>query len=194
MYPRDMAYRAHGPKLITIEEFEQLDEPGYRVELSHGLLVREPLAGHTHGRIASRIDYRLRRFVEEKGLGEVYGAETGFVLSREARTVRGPDVAFVSRERMPLDLSDRGYFPAAPDLAVEVVSPSNTAAQLQAKVLDYLRAGVRIVWVVYPETLTVAEHTSLAQFRFLGSGEELDGGALLPGLRLPVDDVFGVKR
>jgi Uma2 family endonuclease len=188
-----MAYRAQPTRQLSIEEFERLDEPGYRIELSNGRLVREPLAGHTHGRIASRIDFLLRQFVQQGDLGEVYGAETGFVLNREARIVRGPDVAFVSRERILPDLPEHGYFPGPPDLAVEVVSPTNTASLLQAKILDYLRAGVRLVWVVYPETRTISEHSSLAQSRFLGAGDELDGGSLLPGLRVPIDEVFRTR-
>ena len=188
-----MAYRAQPTRLLSIEEFEQLDEPGYRLELSNGRLVREPLAGHTHGRIASRIDFLLRQFVQENDLGEVYGAETGFVLNKETRIVRGPSVAFVSRERILPDLPEHGYFPGPPDLAVEIVSPTNTASLLQAKVLDYLRAGVRLVWVVYPETRTVAEHTPLAQSRFLGNGDELDGRSVLPGLRVRIAEVFRTR-
>jgi Uma2 family endonuclease len=184
-----MAYRARPPRPITIEKFEQIDEPGFRVELSNGMLVREPIAGHTHGRLAARIGYYLSAFVMRSGIGEVFGAETGFILA--SKTVRGPDAAFVANSRIPADLSPKGYFPLPPDFAVEVVSPSNTAAEVQAKIVDYLQSGVKAVWVVYPGTRTVAVHLSLAEAKFYRDGDVLTGEAAVPGFELPVTDIFG---
>ena len=185
-----MPYRARtGGDRLTIEEFERLPDEECRLELVRGVVVREPPAGFEHGRRASRIDYHLRRYVEEHGLGEVCGAETGFILSTDPPTVRAPDAAFVAAARIPPG-GVQGYFPGAPDLAAEVVSPSNSASEIQAKVFDYLDAGARLVWVVYPETRTVAVHRTRAEARFLTEADELDGGDVLPGFRLAVARLF----
>lgn len=185
-----MAYRARaGGDRLTIEEFQRLPDEDCRTELVRGVVVREPPAGFEHGRHASRIGYHLRRYVEEHPVGEVCGAETGFILSTDPPTVRAPDAAFVAAARIPPG-GVQGFFPGAPDLAVEVVSPSNSASDIQAKVFDYLDAGARLVWVVYPETRTVAVHRTRAEARFLTDADALDGGDALPGFRLEVARLF----
>lgn len=185
-----MAYRAQASgDRLTIEEFERLPGEECRRELVRGIVVREPPAGFDHGRRASRIDHHLRRYVEEHGLGEVCGVETGFILSTDPPTVRAPDAAFVAAERIPPG-GVKGFFPGPPDLAVEIVSPSDTASDIQAKVFDYLDAGARLVWVVYPETRMVAVQRTRAEARFLTGADALDGGDLLPGFRLEVARLF----
>lgn len=184
----ERARSAEGP--LTIEEFERLPDEESRMDLVRGVVVREPPAGFEHGRMDVRIAYQLHGFVEEHGLGMVVGAETGFVLQRDPPTVRAPDAAFVAEARIPSERVE-GYFPGPPDLAVEVVSPSNRAGEIQDKVEDYLSAGTRLVWVIYPERRTVAVHASLAEARFLRDGDVLDGGDVLPGLRLEVGELFG---
>lgn len=176
--------------LVTVEEFERFPEEQGRSELVRGRIVREPPAGFGHGDLASRIDYRLRRIVEERALGKVVTAETGFVLSEDPPTVRVPDVAFVTAERVP---SERltGFAPFAPDLAVEIMSPSNTVSEIQEKVLEYLDAGTRLVWVVDPATDTITVWHSRGDIRLLGREDELQGGDVLPGFRLSVAEVFG---
>lgn len=185
-----MAYpaRAAGERL-TIEEFERLPDEDCRMELVRGIVVREPPAGFEHGRRHAHIVYLLRRYVEAHPVGEVCGAETGFILSTDPPTVRAPDAAFVAAARIPPG-GVQGFFPGAPDLAVEVVPPSNSASDIQAKVFDYLDAGARLVWVVYPETRTVAVHRTRAEARFLTDADALYGGDVLPGFRLEVARLF----
>ena len=136
--------------LMTADELLRLNLPDKRTELVRGVLVvREP-AGGRHGRVAMEIARHLANHVRANRLGEVYAAETGFTLFRDPDTVRAPDVAFVSTERL-LDPEPTGYFVIAPDLAVEVLSPGDRPGEVLAKIADWLNAGTRLVWVVDPE-------------------------------------------
>ena len=173
---------------MTIEEFERLPDEASRLELVRGHVAREPLAGFEHGGIAAQIATCLYCFVRQHGLGKVVGGEPGFVLFDDPPTVRAPDVAFVGRDRLPKD--PRGFARLAPDLAVEIVSPSNTHSEIQDKVFDYLDAGTRFVWVVEPRRRTVTVYRSRNDIRILTSDEEIDGGEVLPGFRTPVSEFF----
>ncbi len=187
---------AHGPPssdasegLLTIEEFERLPDDGWRCELVRGRVVQEPPAGFEHGRLAMRIGLLLGRFVEENNLGEVLASETGFVLVEEPPTVRAPDAAFVAKGRVPFPAAP-GFGRLAPDLAVEVVSPSNTLAEIHSKVMDYLDAGSRRVWVADPMTRTVTVYCSRKDIRLLSGDDELDGEDVLPGFRVRLGEIF----
>jgi len=175
---------------LSIEEFGRLPERDWRTELVRGRLVREPLAGYEHGLLANRIAFPLTAFVRGHRLGDVVTAETGFVLSEDPPTVRGPDVAFVAAGRVPRGGPPAGFARFAPDLAVEVVSPSSTLSEVQDKALDDLEAGTRLVWVVEPRARRVMIYRSRSDIRVLGEGEQLDGGGVLPGFRLPVREIF----
>ena len=178
--------------LLTIEEFERLPDYDTRIELVRGRVVREPAAGYEHGRLANRILYLLTRFIEEHGLGEVLASETGFVLSEDPPTVRGPDAAFVAEGRVASP-APPGFGRLAADLAVEVVSPSNTVAEIQAKVTDYLDAGSGLVWVFDPGTRSVTVYRSREEIRILVGDDELDGEDVLPGFRLGLSEIFGSR-
>lgn len=184
------------PPALSIEAYERLpQDDGYRDELVRGRLVREPRPGTEHAWLETRIAYALHEFVERRRLGVVL-TEAGYILSVDPPTVRGPDVSFVARDRIPPEGFSKGFWRLAPDLAVEVVSPSNSAAEIQEKVLEYLEAGTRIVWVVQPRTRTVAVHRSRTALddpgagQVLGEGDGLDGDDVLPGFRLEVGDLF----
>lgn len=176
---------------VTIEEFARMpEEDAYRVELVRGRLVREPRPAPLHGRVLSRLDRRLGAHVDEAGLGDVL-VDVGFVLSDVEQTVRGPDLAFVSRDRLSDDAYDeQGFWRFPPDLAVEVVSPSNSASEIQQKVLEYLDAGTRLVWVVYPRGRRVTVHHPGGEARVLGADDELDGADVVPGFRVRVSELF----
>jgi Uma2 family endonuclease len=118
----------------------------------------------------------------------VVTAETGFVLFDEPPTVRAPDVAFVVQNRLAFD-PDR-FAPLAPDLAVEIVSPSNTLSEIHAKVTDYLEFGTRLVWVVEPRTRSVTIYRSREEIRLLAGDEEIDGEDVLPGFRTSLPEFF----
>ena len=159
------------------------------MELVRGRVVREPPAGFDHSEIAVNVAALLRALVREAGAGSVVGADCGFVLFDEPPTVRSPDAAFVREERLGFDR--KRYAPFAPDLAVEVVSPSNTMSEIHEKVLDYLAAGTGLIWVVDPGPRTVTTYRSRDAIRLLSEEDEIDGGDVLPGFRVKVSDLFG---
>lgn len=176
---------------MALDEFVALpEEDAYRLELFRGSLVREPAPGMRHGHLALRIAVLLRNAAEEDGRGLVL-ADTGFVLNEEPPTVRVPDVAFVSKERLPEGGIPEGFGDGAPDLAVEVVSPSNSASDLQQKALDYLDAGGRIVWLVDPAKETATVLRSRSDIAILQGNDALEGGDVIPGLRIPLTELFG---
>lgn len=184
----DATSRIADPGPVTIEEFERLADEPSRLELVRGHIVREPPAGFEHGGIAALIATCLTNHVRQHGLGMVVTDEPGFVLFDEPPTVRSPDVAFVARDRLPAD--PRGFAHLAPDLAVEIVSPSNTLGEIQNKVFDYLDAGTRLVWVVEPRGRTVTVYRSRDLIRILTPSQEIDGGEVVPGFRIEVSEFF----
>ncbi|MCC6314275.1 MAG: Uma2 family endonuclease, partial [Thermomicrobiales bacterium] len=123
-------------------------------------------------------------------LGRVYGADSGFVLFPDQETVRSPDAAFVSYEQFPSDERPRGFLRLAPDLAVEVLSPSDRIADALAKIAMHLDAGVRLVWLIDPARRSVTAFTPDAPPTVLPPGATLDGGEVLPGFAVPVADLF----
>ena len=140
--------------LVTVEDLLRRRFPNKRVELVDGrLIVCEP-AGFRHGRVAARLAHILMAHVDANDLGIVCAAETGFVLRRGPDTVRAPDVAFISKQRLP-EPEPVSFAEFAPDLAVEVLSPDDRPGEVLAKVADWLRSGSRLVWVVDPARQTV---------------------------------------
>jgi len=128
-------------------------------------------------------------FVEPRALGEVLGAGTGFLIASDPDTVRAPDAAFIHADRVSSGLPE-GFFPGAPDLAVEVLSPDDRASEVLAKVEDWLSAGCRAVWVADPKTRTLTIYRSSGSAAILKTTDSLTGGDLLPGLELPVANIF----
>ena len=175
---------------MTANDFTALRDDGYRHELVAGLLVSEPLPAHRHDRVRRRVERLLEAFVEPRKLGEVFG-EAGYLLASDPDTVRGPDVSFVAASRL-VDFDDTSFFPGAPDLAVEILSPSNRPSEMYAKVADYLAAGARLVWVLDPEHRAVTEYRTLLAPRRLGPSEWLNGGDVLPGFTIEVRALFEV--
>jgi Uma2 family endonuclease len=176
--------------LITAEQLLHMPSAGKRLELVKGELIEMPPAGGRHGKIASKIDRLLGTFVEKTNAGETFAAETGFRLAHDPDTVRAADVAFISKARLPQgDLPD-GFWGIVPDLVVEVMSPSDTAPQVQAKVEDWLSAGVRLVWVVYPNTRSVVVYNAQREARVLATNETLTGEPVLPGFTCKVSELF----
>ena len=177
-------------RLMTGEELMELPEDGYRYELVKGELHTMTPAGRRHGEIAMTLGIVLGNHARAHRLGTVCAAETGFYLSRDPDTVRAPDVSFVAQERIPAEVDADDYWPIAPDLAVEVVSPSDKTAEVLAKVAEYLEAGTRLVWVVYPQTQTVVIYRPSADVRLLSVGDTLEGEDVVPGFACPVGEVF----
>lgn len=178
--------------LMTTEDLYALPDDGMKYELQAGLLLSEPLPGSRHGRVAMHVGALLDVHVRRERLGVVFCNDTGFILSRAPDTVRGPDVSFVSRERFEGSTDPVGAFPGAPDLAIEVLSPSNTPAAMHAKVADYLAAGTRCVWVIDPDAETVAVYRSLLSPRILTEDDVLQGEEVVPGFRANVSELFEI--
>jgi Uma2 family endonuclease len=174
--------------LITAEYL--LRTPGLgRCELVRGELIMMSPAGAEHGLIIFRIGGPLWTYVSRTGLGEVFGAETGFHIAHDPDTVRAPDVAFVALDRLPSP-PPRGFFPGPPDLAVEVISPDDRQSEVLAKVQDWLDAGCRVVWLVDPRRQTVSVYQGGGEAQVLGLSDTLVGGPLLPGFSLAVAEIF----
>jgi Uma2 family endonuclease len=182
----------NGDDFLTIEEFEQLpDDDRYRTDLVRGQLVREPQPGEEHGLLEVRLSHRLYEFVEAQGLGIVLGP-VGYRLEEEPPTVRAPDLSFLSHARLEGGYPVRRFRRIAPDLAVEIVSPSNRTRDLVEKAHQFLDAGSRLVWVVNPLRRTVTVHRSRSDVAVLRVEDTLEGEDVLPGLRLPVAWLFRV--
>lgn len=175
-------------RLATAEEFYRCPEGSRRFELVKGVIIPMSPTNYDHGLIVLKLGRLIGNFVAERELGDTLGAETGFTLKRNPDTVRAPDVAFVSKIRRPA--TRMGFVELAPDLVVEVVSPSDAPDEIQAKVEDYLDAGVKLVWLVYPRTQSVTVYRNLSEVRILRAPEALTADDLLPGFSLPIADLF----
>lgn len=177
-------------KQVTAEELLEMPEKDVRRELVRGEVRTMAPAGNVHGKIALSLAARLYNHVSDNNLGIAFAAETGFKIESDPDTVRAPDVAFVRRERVEEVGEVEGFWPGAPDLAVEVVSTNDSYAYVEEKVADWLNAGTRMVVVVNPLNKTVAVHRSRSDIVILGDDDTLDGGEVVPGWSLPVRDVF----
>lgn len=179
---------------MTAEELIKLPRGRSRYELVNGELREMSPAGHNHGRIAARLAGALWQHVEEHGLGEVYAAETGFTLRTNPDTVRAPDVSFVRQERVEEVGDAKGYWPGAPDLAVEVNSPGDTVSEVEEKVEEWLDAGTALVWVVSPKLRAVTVYRSREDITTLTEKDALDGEQIIQGFRYPVAKLFASKK
>jgi Uma2 family endonuclease len=176
---------------MTADELLRLPDNGMRHELIAGELHEMPPAGGEHGFVGGSALRRLGVFLDqhpEVG-GGLFAAETGFRLSRDPDTVRAPDVAYVSQARLP-QARVRGYPELAPDLVVEVVSPNDTAGEIQSKVDEWLRAGAQVVWVLYPVNRSAMVYGADRAARLLHADDTLHGEPVLPGFACPLGDLF----
>ncbi len=187
-------------RLITADELLSMphrDAQGNdcRLALIRGEVKTLSPTGGVHGILCIKLGAALLDFVEAHELGEVFGAETGFVVERAPDSVIGADLAFVSRERMATVENIYKFIPFAPDLAVEVLSPGNTVQEIDEKIAFYFAAGSRAVWIVNPKSRTVAAYSSEVEVRILGEAETLEGGDVLPGFSYELSRLFAaVKR
>jgi Uma2 family endonuclease len=177
-------------KLVTADELLAMGSETKRLELVRGEVRGVPAAGARHGSIGARLNYYLHAFVIGEGFGEVFGADTGFVVAREPDSVLMPDVAFVAAERIPDEGVWEGFVPFAPDLAVEIESPSNSQSELLGKVSLYLEGGSRLVWLVRPKQRTVTVFRTDIPEKVLGEMDTLTGANVLPGFTLPLAKLF----
>jgi Uma2 family endonuclease len=176
---------------MTADEFlEWPGDPGLRQELIRGEVVSMSLPGGQHGAIALEIGRLIANHAKPAKLGRVYAAETGFIVEHDPDTVRGADVAFVRTERLVAITNPQKHVPFAPDLAVEVRSPSDRDDEVEEKVQTWLKAGTLMVWTVDPESRTVTIHRPGSDPVTLGVDEQLTGADVLPGFTCRVAEFF----
>jgi Uma2 family endonuclease len=163
---------------------------GHRFDLVDGRLVERHMGAESSW-IALQINRRLCNYAETSQYGLVLGPDCGYqIFPDEPNRVRFPDGSFIRSGRLPNDALPRGHIRVVPDLILEVVSPNDLAWEVDVKVTEYLQAGVRLVWVFYPDTRTVSVYRADGQAARLGVGETLSGAEVLPGFTCPVADVF----
>jgi Uma2 family endonuclease len=185
---------AEGKRVRTANELAKMPEDGWRYELVAGRLVRMPPPKHRRGRLVALITSTLHVYAEQHQLGHVYTGDTGYNLTQAGEdndTVLGADVSFVSRERFPPEDVDAPYWQAAPDLAVEIASPSQYRPEMGAKAWLWLTRGARLVWVIWPSRHEVDVWTPEHDVPLtLGMDARLDGADVLPGFSYALADLF----
>jgi Uma2 family endonuclease len=181
--------------MMTVDEFLIADLPDGKSELVRGEVRMTPPAGGAHGRVATNLVVLLSLHVRQHGLGMVFGDSVGYELTRVPHTVRVPDASFVRADKLPIDGLRPGTMKFAPDLAIEVLSPSERAADIEEKLHDYISAGTSLVWIADPMRRTVMVVPADAPVRWLAEGDALDGGATIAGFSCQVAESFeGVAR
>ena len=175
---------------ITADELFVMPHKGFKYDLIRGELRKMPPAGSLHGAIAARLTGALVQHVEANDLGVVFGAETGFKLASNPDTVLGPDLSFVSKGRIPAEGIPVTFWPGAPDLAVEVISPGNTRREIEEKTSEYLMAGTRVVWVINPKQRTVTVHRADSAPLKLTEDDRLEGADVVPGFQYDIARLF----
>lgn len=177
------------PKLITAEEFEKFD-PDWRYDLIRGeLRPMPPMPGAEHGTTTYDLAFEIGAFVRQHKLGRCFAAETRFTIERNPDTSIGPDFAFVAKERLPKKMP-KGFLELAPDLVLEVRSPSDRKREAGEKMERWLRAGVRLAWELNPVTRILTVYRPGRDPRTLGMEDALDGEDVLPGFSLPLRRLF----
>ena len=178
-------------QLMTAEELLLLPRGTWRYELVSGELRQMTPGGHVHGAIAAEVLGHLAPFVRARRLGQTYAAETGFLLRRKPDTVRAPDASFVTAATLQsAPLSDHGFFPGAPDLALEVLSPSDTYSEVEEKVAEWLAAGTQVVVVLDPRRKVATVYRRGNDVLTLEATDTLTVPDLLPGWSVALSDIF----
>ncbi len=176
--------------LLTAADLEAMGDEAERYELIRGGLREVEGMGGKHGAIGGDLHTHIGMHVVARDLGAVFISDTRFVIRRNPDSVLAPDFAYIRSDRLPLgDIWD-SYVPIAPDLVVEVVSPSSNEADILDKVAIYLAGGVRLIWLVRPKRRTVTVFRPHQPEIILGEGDVLDGDNVLPGFALPVSAIF----
>lgn len=180
--------------LMTAEDLMELPHgEGFRYELINGELEKAMSPGLPHGRITMRLAGPLSQFVWDYDLGDVFAAETGFQLTFGPDTVLAPDISFITKARLEQVGETEGFWPGAPDLVVEVLSPSDRPGKVNKKTLLWLSYGARQVWIVNPKDRTVRIHRSPTDATTFSGSDYLEAQDLLPGFRLSLDRIFSTS-
>jgi Uma2 family endonuclease len=184
-----MARMVDAKRITTADELLAMPDDGQRYELVRGELRTMTPASSGHGVIGMFLGASLVEHVKRNPPGAVFNADTGFRLASTPDTVRCADVAFIRRERAQVTYLE-GFWPGAPDLAAEVVSPSDSSREVQEKVFEWLDAGTRMVLVLEPKDRSVTVYRSRDDVRHLGPDDVIDGEDVVPGWRCSVREIF----
>jgi Uma2 family endonuclease len=185
-----MAVTDVGARLLTADDLLRLYSQGVRGELIRGVLCKTMPTGYEHGRVVTNLVILLGNFINPRKLGSLTASDSGVWLERDPDTVREPDIAFFSAETLPLDERVTGYAEVAPDLVVEIASPGDSRREINNKAVMWLSHGVRLTWVIHPDTRTVDVHRANRPVATLVDAEALDGLDVLPGFSCEVREVF----
>jgi len=176
--------------LVTADQLWHTPNDGLRRELVRGEVLVIPPSDAERGAVVAEIGWLLGRHTRPRNLGQMFAAGTGFVLARNPDTVRAPDVAFVRKQLIDAEGIPATFFSGPPDLAVEVLSPSDRVGEVEAKVADWLAHGTLVVWVVNPRQSTVAVHRPGEAPQLLAAHDDLTDADLLAGFKVRVGDFF----
>ncbi|MFN0016623.1 MAG: Uma2 family endonuclease [Pirellulaceae bacterium] len=181
-----------GEKLLTIDDMTKMPSDGRLHELVRGRLVEMNFPRPKHGFICSEISGLLRDLVKPRKLGRVFSNDSGVIIERDPDTLRGPDVGYYSYTRVPRGKVPEGYFATPPEIAFEVLSPSDTWPETLKKVAELLDAGVNVVCVADPRNNSVQVHTADQPVKHLAEGDDLTFPAVLPGFSCKVAQCFDI--
>ncbi|MPY86840.1 MAG: Uma2 family endonuclease [Luteitalea sp.] len=176
--------------LVTADDLARMPDDNYSYELVEGRLVRMSKSGVVHSLCSGRIYRAVAEHADKHGLGLVLPQDAGFSLRRNPDTVRAPDVGFISEQQIRTTELPEGFWPGAPDLVVEVISPNDRRRAVDHKAREWLASGARLVWVVDVRRRTVSVHRTGSAAVTLTHEEELNGEDVLPGFRLPLTTLF----
>jgi Uma2 family endonuclease len=176
--------------LLTADDLLRLPDDGYQYELVEGRLIRMSPASYKSSLVGGNVHAAMHHYVKQHRLGICAPADGAMRLATDPDTVRAPDISFVRAERVPPGPLPPGFWPVAPDLAVEVLSPSDRFSEVQRKVQDYLDAGTRLVWVLDPEARTATVYHPGGRSSFVDEHGTLDGEDVVPGFRLSLAEVW----
>ena len=179
-------------KLLTADDLLRLHSEGVRGELIRGVLHKGIASGVEHGELVMNLGFIVNGFTKPRRLGRVVGSDVGMRLERNPDTVREPDLAFVSAEKLPLGVRNTGYLEVAPDLVVEIVSPSDRASDVAEKARMWLSYGVALAWVIHPESRTLDVYRAGTPVVTLTENDVLYGDPALPGFSCAVRDIFDI--
>ena len=177
-------------QMLTADDLLSMHSEGIHGELIRGVLHETMPPGERHGVYTAKLTIRLGSFVELQELGEVTAGDAGIWIERDPDTVRGPDIAFFSNERLGGRPLRPGYSIAIPNLVVEIVSPNDKTHEVYDKARMWLSHGVQLVWVVNPQTRTVDVHCAQQPVAVIDESGALDGADVLPGFSCPLSGIF----
>lgn len=174
--------------LLTGEELFNMGDVG-RAELVRGELIQFMPTGHPHGCVESNLAMLLGAFVKTHNLGRVLTGETGLYTQRDPDTVRGMDVAYISHERLA-QVKSTSFLDVAPELVIEIMSPSDSWTEINDKIEEYFEVGVKLIWIVNPKRKRVHAYHSFTELDLFNTEDMLTGGVVLPDLEIRVADIF----